>query len=146
MVADFGFCILLHHAPNQLLEGGFLEDIDLQDLQQGVKAPGQMESLLHDGHEQADAENNPDPGFDVIGRCAIEGLDPQVLFDPSEEQLDLSAQLEEVRHGLCREREDIGQKHEALFRFGLHVGYPSQGLRIGLSRASVCHSSPTFRR
>jgi len=56
-----------------------------------------------------------------------------VLLDPAEEQLDLPAQLKDVRHGLCRDREDVGQEHEPLFRVGFHVGDAPLGLRIGLS-------------
>ena len=128
---------MLHGVSNQLLDGLSLEDVDLQDLQQGVKTAGEVEPLFHDGHEQIDAHVHPDLGFDGIGRRSIEGFDSQVLFDPSEEQLDLPTQLEDVRHGLGRDREDVGQKHEALLRFGLHIGNPSQGLRIGLSGAGA---------
>jgi len=92
-----------------------------------------MKPFFQNGHKQVDAQSHPDLDLDGIGRRSIEGLDPQVLLDPLEEQLDLPAQLEDVRHGLCRDGEDVGQEHEALFRVGLHVGDPSQGLRIGLS-------------
>ena len=137
MVADFGFRILLHGISYQLFDGLFLKEIDLQDLQQGVQTAGQMKPLFQDSHKQVDAKSHPDLDLDGIGRRAEEGLDPQVLLDPLEEQLDLPAQLEDVRHGLCRDREDVGQKHKTLFRFGLHVGYPSQGLWIGLPGAGA---------
>ncbi len=138
MVANFGFGYLLHGVSNQLFDGLSLKEIDLQDLQQGVKTAGQMKPLLEDGHKQVDAQRHPDLGFDGIDRRAEEGLDPQVLLDPLEEQLDLPAQPEDVRHGLGRDREDVGQEHEPLFRVGLHVGDPPQGLRIGLAGTGSC--------
>jgi len=136
LVANFGFRNLLHGVSNQLFDGLFLKEIDLQDLQQGVQTAGQMKPLFQYGHKQVDAQSHPDLGFDGIDRRAEEGLDPQVLLDPLEEQLDLPAQPEDVRNGLCRDRKDVGQEHEPLFRFGLHVGDPPQGLRIGLSGTS----------
>jgi len=136
LVADFGFRNLLHGVSYQLFDGLFLKEIDLQDLQQGVQTAGQMKPLFQDGHEQVDAQSHPDLGFDGIGRRAEEGLDPQVLLDPLEEQLDLPAQPEDVRNGLCRDRKDVGQEHKVLFCVGLHVGDPPQGLRIGLAGTS----------
>jgi len=96
-----------------------------------------MKSLFQYSYKQVDAKSHPDLDFDGIGRRPEEGLDPQVLLDPLEEQLDLPAQLEDVRRGLCLDREDVGQKHETLFRFGLHVRDPPQGLRIGLPAAGA---------
>jgi len=93
----------------------------------------EVEPFFHDGHEQVDAEGNPDLGFDGIGRGAVESLDFQVLLDPAEEQFDVPSQLEDVGHGLCRDGKDIGQKHEPLFCFGLYVRDPTQRLRIGFS-------------
>jgi hypothetical protein len=114
--------MMLQSVSNQLLDGLSFKDIDLQDLQQRVKAHGQIEPLFQDGHEQVDADGNPYLGFGGIGRCAIERLNSQVLLDPFEEQLDLPSQLEDIRHGLCRDGKDVGQEHEALFCFGLDVG------------------------
>jgi len=53
-------------------------------------------------------------GLDGIGRRSVEGLGPQVLLDPTEQQLDLPAHLEDVSHGLRRDHENVGQEHEPL--------------------------------
>ena len=51
----------------------------------------QSESLAQDGDEDVDGDGDPDLGLHGVGRSAIEGLDPQMLLDPFEEQLDLPA-------------------------------------------------------
>ena len=55
--------------------------------------------------------------YGILGG-AVEGLDPQVLLDPLEEQLDFPAQLEDVRHGLCRDGEDVGRNTRRFFVSG----------------------------
>lgn len=137
MVADYGFHILFHSVINQLVDGFLLEEIDLEDLQQGVKASGQIEPLFHDGDEQINADSDPDLSFDGIGRGAVEGFDSQVLFDPAEEEFHLPSELEDIGHGFCRNRKDVGQKYETFACLGLHVGNAAQGLRIGLSRSDA---------
>jgi hypothetical protein len=100
LVAYFGFRNLLHGVANQLLDGLSLEEINLQDLQQGMQAAGQMKHLFQDGHKQVDAESQPDLDLDGIGRRSVERLDPQL--DPLEAQLDLPAQLEDVCAGIVK--------------------------------------------
>ena len=50
-----------------------------------------MKFLFHDGHQDIDAERNPDLGFYGVIAGAVKRFDPQVLFDPAEEQFDLPA-------------------------------------------------------
>ena len=133
MVTDYGFRILFHSVSNKLLNGFLFKDIDLQNLQKSVEASRQAEPLFHDGHEQVDAQGNPDLGLDGVGRSAVESLDPQVLLDPTKEQLDPPSQLEDVRHGFCWDGKNIGQKHKPLFCFGFYVRDPAQRFRVGFS-------------
>ena len=48
----------------------------------------QAEPFFHDGDEGISGHGGPDLGFDCVGGCSIEALDPQMLFDPFEEQFD----------------------------------------------------------
>jgi hypothetical protein len=50
-------------------------------------------------------------GLHGVLRCAIEGLDPQVLFDPFEEQFHLPAAFVDLGNGQSRKREVVRQKH-----------------------------------
>jgi len=67
LVVDFWFRVLLHGVFDELLYGFFLEDIDLQNLQQGMETAGKIEPLFHDRHEQVDADGDPYLCFDGIG-------------------------------------------------------------------------------
>jgi hypothetical protein len=49
----------------------------------------QIQGLLHDSHENINRDGGPDLGFDCILGGAIKGLDPEMLLDPFEKQLDL---------------------------------------------------------
>jgi len=61
-------------------------------------------------------------------------LDPQVLLDPLEEQLDLPTRLVDAGDGQRREREIVGQKLESLVRLGVKVADPPQRVRIRQGR------------
>ena len=52
--------------------------------------------FFNDGHQHIDRIGNPDLGLDGIFVVTIELLDPQVLFDPFEEELHLPASLVEL--------------------------------------------------
>ena len=48
-----------------------------------------MKPFFNDGHQYINGDRNPDLSFHGVLGGPIEGLDPQVLLDPLEEQLDL---------------------------------------------------------
>jgi hypothetical protein len=62
---------------------------------------------------------NPDLRFHRVLALAEETLDSQMLLDPFEEQLELSALAIECRDQRRAEREIVGQKHQALAGLGL---------------------------
>ena len=77
-----------------------------------VEALGQTELLFQDGDLDIDADGNPNLGFDGVGRRADEPLDPQMLFDPLEEQFYLPTALVYQGDGQCRQNEVVGQIDE----------------------------------
>ena len=64
---------------------------------------------------------------------AIERLDPQVLLDPFEEQLDLPAAPVDLGNCKCGQSEVVGQKGEPLLGNGVSVADAAQciGARFG---------------
>jgi len=76
-----------------------------------VEARLQPQALSDDGHQDVNRDRDPDLGLHGILAGAVEGLDPQVLLDPLEEQLHLPAALVDLGDGKCRKREVVGQKH-----------------------------------
>ena len=64
----------------------------------------QIQGFLDDGHENINRDGDPDLSFDGIFGGAIKGLDPEMLFDPFEKQLDLPAATIEVGDVMAAER------------------------------------------
>ena len=76
---------------NQLIQWDFLKCRDAQYLQKSVEREFQRQSFLDDGDESVNSDGHPDLSPHSVLRCSIERLDPQILFDPAEEQFDLPA-------------------------------------------------------
>ena len=55
-------------------------------MQDFVETAVEMEPFLNDGNKHVYADGYPDLSLDGIWRCAVERLDPQVLFDPLKEE------------------------------------------------------------
>src|SRR5699024_11005588 len=78
--------------------------------------------------------------FDGVFGGAVKRLDPQVLFDPLEEQLDpgsgpgqvLPAQAIQMANGQCGQPEMVGQGHQLLAGLGFPKSNPTQSLGIVL--------------
>jgi len=51
----------------------------------------EIEPFSDDSDQYINADRNPDLGSDRVLRGAVEGLDTQMLFDPSKEQLHLES-------------------------------------------------------
>lgn len=78
---------------NQLIQRGFLEHRDAQNLQKSVERDRQRQFLLDDRRKDVNRDSNPDLCLHGVFGGPIECLDPKVLLDPSEEQLDLPAEF-----------------------------------------------------
>ena len=56
--------------------------VEAQDLQNFVEAAIDLVFFLDDGHQDVDADRNPDLRLDGVVRGAEERLDAEVLLDP----------------------------------------------------------------
>lgn len=91
-----------------------------------------MELLFQDGHQNVDADGNPDLGLHGVGRCAKEAFDMQILLDPFEEQFDLPTTLVQRGDGQCRQGEIVGQVDEESSGFGVEIADASHSIGISL--------------
>jgi hypothetical protein len=78
---------------NQLIQWGFLEHRDAQNLQKRVEGNLQRQPLLNDRGEDVNRDGNPDLRLHCVLGSPVKRLDPKVLLDPTKEQLDLPAEL-----------------------------------------------------
>jgi len=97
---------------NQLIQGGFLEYRDAQNLQKSVEGDRQRQFLLDDGREDINRDGHPDLCLHGIFGSPIKRLDPEVLFDPTEEQFDLPAEFVKQSDGQGRKREVVRQERQ----------------------------------
>lgn len=89
-----------------------------------------MKPLFDDGNEHIHGDGDPDLSFDRIFGSAVEGFDPQMLFDPLEEDFDLPAAFVEFRNGGGRQSEIVGQKDESFVLAGIVEADAPELLRI----------------
>lgn len=89
-----------------------------------------MKPLFDDGNEHIHRDGDPDLGFHRIFGSAVEGFDPQMLFDPLEEDFDLPAAFVELRNGGGRQGEMVGQKDESFVLAGIVEADAPELLRI----------------
>jgi hypothetical protein len=96
----------------QLIQWSFIECGHAQDLEKSVEGKLHGQPLLYDGHKGINGNGNPDLRPHGVLGSSVEGLDPQVLFDPAEEQLDLPAKLVEHGDGQCGQKKVVRQERE----------------------------------
>ena len=84
-------------------------------MEQCVERGFELEALLDNGDEDVDRDGDPDLGFHRVFGCPEELLDPQMLLDPLEEQLDLPSALVKGADGHGRQTELIGEEHQGFF-------------------------------
>jgi hypothetical protein len=78
-----------------------------------------MQPLPDNRHHHVNPDRNPDLGLDRVAARAEERLDPQMLLDPFEEQLDLPAALVALGNPESRQRKVVGQEDEAPVQIGI---------------------------
>ena len=100
-----------------LKKRGFLEKREAQNLQNFVQAPVELEFLLDDGHQDVDADGDPDLRLHGVLGGAIEGLDAQVLLDPFEEEFHLPAALVQFGNRQAVQDKVVGQEDQVACRF-----------------------------
>jgi hypothetical protein len=94
----------------QLIQRDFLERCYAQNLQKSVERKLQGQPFLDDRDERVNCDGHPDLRPHRVLRSPIERLDPQVLFDPAEEQLDPPAKLVELGDRQSRLKKVVRQE------------------------------------
>lgn len=90
----------------------------------------EIEPFSDDSDQYINADRNPDLGSDRVLRGAVEGLDTQMLFDPSKEQLHLPAALVELSNGESRQEKVVGKKYQPLLIGSIVVTHSANSLGI----------------
>ena len=97
---------------NQLIQRGFLEHGDAQNLQEIIERDRQCELLLDDRRQDINRYGYPDLCLHGVFGCPVKCLDPKILLDPSEEQFDLPAEFIEQGNRQSGKREVIRQERQ----------------------------------
>jgi len=97
----------------------------------------QTKALANNSHQHINGDGDPDLRFDRILGGAIEGLDPEMLLDPFEEQFDLPSGLVQLSDGQSRFAEVVCQEHELLARRWIGVSDAPQGGGVTLMRVEA---------
>jgi len=91
------------------MERSFLKRMNTKKLQSSVQGPGQVHLLMNDGHHEINADGDPDLSLHRVGAGSIVVFDPQMPFDPAEEQLDPPVNGCDGQPGNV---EVVGQEHQ----------------------------------
>jgi hypothetical protein len=97
---------------NQLIQRGFLEYGDAQNLQKCIEWDLQRQALLDDRGDDIDRDRNPDLRLHGVLGGPVKRLDSKVLLDPTEEQLDLPTELVDLSDSQSGKREVIRQEDQ----------------------------------
>ena len=76
-----------------------------------------MKLFLHDSDQHIHGKGDPELSENRIFLCSVKRLDSQVLFEPTEEKLDLPAAAIQFGQGNGRDFEVVGQEDKALAHF-----------------------------
>jgi hypothetical protein len=117
-----------------LVDIGFLEKCNAENLQDFAHSAIDSQLFLDDGNEKVYADRDPNLGLYSILGSAKERLDAQVLFDPFEEKFHLPAALVQLRNCQGREAEVVGQEYKPVVGLCVEVTDTPQWYRILLGR------------
>ena len=112
---------LIVEALKRLQNGHFLENRNTQDLQKSVETEFEVELFLDDRNQDVGGHSNPDLGLDRVLGSAVEGLDPEMLFDPFEEKFHPPATLVKLGDRKGGKDEVVGQEDKLLFGLAVEV-------------------------
>lgn len=101
-----------------------------------------IQSFFHDGNKHINGDGNPNLGLHRILRRPVKRLDPQMLFDPPKEQLDLPATFVELSNGQRGKNNIIGQKGQMLVLIPVEKADTAQLLRVVFGRVDPCQNDP----
>ena len=108
--------------------------MNAQKLQSSVEGAGQFHLLVNDRDYQISGHCDPYLRLHRVGTRAVEVLDPEMLLDPSEEQLDAPTHLVEHGNGKGRDLQVVGEEDQFPFCFRVVVAHFSQKGGKGVSR------------
>jgi len=112
----------------------FLEYGDAQNLENGVEAQVQIQPLLDDGYQDVDRDGDPHLRLHSVLRGSEERLDPKMLLDPSEEELDLPAMLVQQGDAFRGKGKIVGEEDQVLSRFRVDIPDATQFVGVMLRR------------
>ena len=107
-----------------------LEKGNAENLQDFVQVQMEWQLFLQDGYQHVDRDGSPDLGLHGTGRSAIECLDPQVLFDPLEEEFHFPATVVELGDREGGQGKVVREKDEVRPIFGVEESDATQWRRI----------------
>ena len=99
----------------RLKKRGFFEKRHAQNLQNVAEASLDLQFAFDDGDEHVDADGDPDLGLHRVVGVAVESFDPQILFDPFEEQFYFPAVLIKLGYGYGLQFKIVSQKDKSSF-------------------------------
>jgi len=85
-----------------------------------------MQKLFYYRDQDINRDCDPDLRLDRIFGCTIKGLDPQMLFDPFEEDFHPPAAFVKLGDGQRRQTEIVGQEYQAFVSFGVEETDPPE--------------------
>src|ERR1700677_4128083 len=127
---------------NQFSQRHLLKHVDAQNLQNLGQTQLQSKFLAHDGHQHVNADGNPDLRLDSIVARAEKVLDPQILFDPLEEQLYPPAALIELRDRQSGQVEVIRQEDKGLAALRVSITDAAEAIRVVLN--ALAQAKPDY--
>ena len=86
--------------------------------------------FFENSNQDVNRHCGPDLRLHRVFRGSVEGLNPQVLFDPAKEQLNPPPSLIEPGNGQGGQRKIVGQKYQVVMMFFIEVTNPSRRQRI----------------
>lgn len=120
-----------------MYNGQLFENGNAQNLEYRIQTALDFQRSLYDCHQHIHRDSDPYLGLHGILRGAIEGLDPEMLLDPLEEELDLPAATVQLGNGRRRQTEVVGQKHHAPVVFFVEETYSTKFFRVVLPGIEV---------
>jgi len=92
-----------------------------------------MKLLFDDRYQHINRYGDPDLSLHCVLGCTIKGLDPQMLFDPFEEQFHLPAAFVKPGNDQGWQGEVVGQKDQTLVVFDFEEADASQFVGVILA-------------
>jgi hypothetical protein len=103
----------------------------LEEPQQLLEREAQAALEPQECQDQVRDERDPNLGHDRVLRGSPEGLEPQVLFDDLQEQLDLPPFFVDGRNRRGGQMQGIGPEHLVVAGFGVTVPHSPPCLGVG---------------